>query len=292
MTGYEAKVYTALVSASTPLNGYEAAKRAQVPRSMVYQTLAKLVENGVAYEVDLDRGTAYLALPPETLLEKLNRDFESSAKLLAEVLPSLAAASQEPLARNINGHGAVLDKAQELIRTANKDLYLALWQQETEYLSDAIREAESRGVEVFLLTFGNAEGPVRHARAHRLVTRQESSNEEIPRLMIVAVGHDQVLIGGAGKSTWALWSDSPAVVLVAVEYVRHDMGLQRLAEMIGIREMTKLWETDAELKLLSETRGGPGFGPEKSAAAETKARSVKGGKPANRLSTNKGGSKK
>ena len=39
------------VAAGTPLNGYEVAKRSGVPRSTVYETLAKLVGRGAAYEV-------------------------------------------------------------------------------------------------------------------------------------------------------------------------------------------------------------------------------------------------
>jgi transposase len=51
MSGYEAKAYVALVAAGSPLNGYEVAKRSGVPRSTVYETLAKLVGRGAAYEV-------------------------------------------------------------------------------------------------------------------------------------------------------------------------------------------------------------------------------------------------
>ena len=48
---HEAKAYVALVAAGGPLNGYEAAKRSGVPRSTVYETLAKLVARGAAFEV-------------------------------------------------------------------------------------------------------------------------------------------------------------------------------------------------------------------------------------------------
>ena len=36
MSGYEAKVYIAMLAAGAPLNGYELAKQSSVPRSTVY----------------------------------------------------------------------------------------------------------------------------------------------------------------------------------------------------------------------------------------------------------------
>jgi hypothetical protein len=102
------------------------------------------------------------------------------------------------------------------------------------------------------------------------VTHEGTESDFTPRLLIVAVDHEQVLIGSAGRATWGLWSDSPAVVLVAVEYMRHDMGLQRLAEIIGVEKMTKIWNEDSELRRLARARGGPGFGPEEAAVTISK----------------------
>src|SRR5690606_27714521 len=74
MSGYEAKAYLALVAAGGPLNGYEVAKRSGVPRSTVYETLSKLVARGAAYEVRAGGdGVSYLALPPNSLLDRMRR---------------------------------------------------------------------------------------------------------------------------------------------------------------------------------------------------------------------------
>src|SRR5690242_1886984 len=83
MSGYEAKAYVALVSAGRPLNGYEVAKFSGVPRSTVYETLAKLVGRGAAYEVKgSDANTDYLPLPPASLLGRMRREFDSSVEKL------------------------------------------------------------------------------------------------------------------------------------------------------------------------------------------------------------------
>jgi len=95
MSGYEAKAYVALVASGTPLNGYEVAKRSGVPRSTVYETLAKLVGRGAAYEVRAgEDAVGYIALPPSALLDRLRREFDQSIDVLSAALPELAAPPQ------------------------------------------------------------------------------------------------------------------------------------------------------------------------------------------------------
>src|SRR4051812_20801461 len=90
LSGYEAKAYVALITAGRPLNGYEVAKLSGVPRSTVYETLGKLVARGAAFEVRAEADAlAYLALPAESLLARMRRDFEQRMSQLDEALPRL-----------------------------------------------------------------------------------------------------------------------------------------------------------------------------------------------------------
>jgi sugar-specific transcriptional regulator TrmB len=47
---YESKAYVSLLT-NSPMTGYELAKRSGIPRSMVYETLGKLVDRGAAHLV-------------------------------------------------------------------------------------------------------------------------------------------------------------------------------------------------------------------------------------------------
>lgn len=262
MSRYEARVYTALIGCESPLSGYEVAKRANVPRSMVYQTLAKLVDAGTVFEVDGEKGNAYLALPPDSLLHRLERDFSTSTSLLAGALPKVIAAPRASVLHHLDGRNTVLERARDLAGSSSNELYLALWDQELRELNSGIREAEERDVSLFILRFGATEGSVPHAFPHRHLSSSAVNQEPTSRLLIVASDRKDVLIGGATTSEmWAMYCDNPAVALVATEYVRHDIALQQLAERIGVHRMRSIWQEDPELKRLLSPEEDPGVGP-------------------------------
>jgi len=50
-------------------------------------------------------------------------------------------------------------------------------------------------------------------------------------------------------------SDDPAVVLVAAEYVRHDIAMQVLVERIGADALDAFWHVDPALVPLQHGRG-------------------------------------
>jgi sugar-specific transcriptional regulator TrmB len=126
MSGYEAKAYVALVGAGRPVNGYEVAKRSGVPRSTVYETLGKLVARGAAYEVrGASDATEYLPLPPESLLDRMRREFDGSVSALRSALPAVAAAPEGHLIHNLKDGQAMLDRAGDVVAGARRDLFIS-----------------------------------------------------------------------------------------------------------------------------------------------------------------------
>src|SRR6266567_3940443 len=115
MSGYEAKAYVALVSGGRPLNGYEVAKFSGVPRSTVYETLAKLVGRGAAYEVKgAENATDYLPLPAASLLGRMRREFDASVEKLEVALGSVAAPPEAHLIHNLAGRVALMARAADV----------------------------------------------------------------------------------------------------------------------------------------------------------------------------------
>jgi HTH-type transcriptional regulator, sugar sensing transcriptional regulator len=47
-----------------------------------------------------------------------------------------------------------------------------------------------------------------------------------------------------------MWSDDPAVALVAAEYVRHDIALQLIGDRLREAGLEEFWRTDPELERL------------------------------------------
>ncbi len=266
MSGYEAKAYVALVQAGEPLNGYEVAKASGVPRSTVYETLGKLVARGAAFEVRASaNGTAYLALPAETLIGRLRRDLETTIDQLAANLPTLAAPTDARVVQHLHGHTGVLARAVDVIESARTTLFVSIWPDELRDLLPALESARRRGVEVIGILFGPLADVAPDESVPRLALHEHrySSPEVVlsrlrHRVFVVVADRDAVLIAGADDhGTWGMWSDDPAVVLVAAEYVRHDIALQVIVGQAGGSELERIWASDPILEHLRATAGVP-----------------------------------
>lgn len=263
MSAYEAKAYVALLGAGQPINGYEVAKRSGVPRSTVYETLGKLVSRGAAFEVRDGKGgsaTDYLPLPAESLVSRLRRDFDERIDGLATSLPQVVSPMATSVVQYIHGRTNVLERARDLISSAREDLFVSVWEREAGELMGALRQAARRGVEVFVVGFGDIGAPVGHTYHHQFSEPSVVYNRVGARLFVVSSDRDSVLIGGAvDDATWGMWSDDPAVVLVAVEYVRHDIAMQVLVDRIGTDKVDAFWHTDVALERLQTGSGSPGL---------------------------------
>jgi len=104
---YEAKAYVALLRES-PVTGYQLSKMSGVPRSMIYEVLAKLVARGAAMTLRKEGGTQYAPVPAAEFLDKLHREQEQLFASLQSDLDSLGSASDLDYVWNIEGYENIL----------------------------------------------------------------------------------------------------------------------------------------------------------------------------------------
>jgi HTH-type transcriptional regulator, sugar sensing transcriptional regulator len=259
MSGYEAKAYVALVAAGTPLNGYEVAKRSGVPRSTVYETLGKLVGRGAAYEVRAgDASVGYISLPPSALLDRMRREFEASIDTLSSALPQVASPPQVRLVHNLSDRASLLARAEDVVAAARNDLFLSGWPAEIDALKPVVRRADDEGVDVSVVTFGDDPDPVGRTIPHRFSAPEVVLENLGCRLLVVAADREQAVIGGVvDGDAWGVFTDDPAVVLVAVEYVRHDIAMHLIAEKFAPDDFESFWTSDPALRRLRADHGIP-----------------------------------
>lgn len=259
MSGYEAKAYVALVAAGSPLNGYEVAKRSGVPRSTVYETLGKLVGRGAAYEVRAgEASVGYLSLPPTALLDRMRREFDRSIDLLTAELPQVASPPDVRLVHSLADRTSLLARAEDVVAAARDELFVSGWPDEVAALKPITRRADAEGVDVSVVVFGDDPEPVGRTTTHRYSSPEVVLENLGCRLLVVAADREQAVIGGVvNGDAWGVYTDDPAVVLVAVEYVRHDIALHVIADKFATEDFETFWTSEPALLRLRADHGIP-----------------------------------
>lgn len=236
MSGYEAKAYLALLGSSEPLNGYEVAKISGVPRSTIYETLAKLTSVGAAIAVrrPQSRGTAagtYVAIPADTLIARYRRDMTRRIEGLTAVLPRFSSKKESYVVQNLVGRADIVERMQDVMERADKYLHLSFWPDEALDILPTLWRQHDRGVEVTSMFYGVPEGFPGRAFAHEYSSPEMVQSIVGCRMFSVVADHREALVGAAeGEFIWGMWSDDPAVAMLAAEYIRHDIVIQVMAK--------------------------------------------------------------
>lgn len=259
---YEAKAYLALLRGGRQ-KGYEVAKGSGVPRSMVYQALERLVARGAAFRIEDKEGVFYGAVPPEELLSRLQRDLTGKLARAKESLARLAPERPAEAIWRVRGPERTLAEALSLVEQAGRALTLSLWQEQLDALLEALLGARERGVPIRLVLFGERADPrLGKVYYHHFVDPQVVEGRLRARLFVVVRDHEEVVVGNLrmdGES-WAVRTRDPALVLVAEEYVRHDVVLAEMTLAYGVDKLTALWTSREDLRRMvtgEEVHGAP-----------------------------------
>lgn len=259
---YEAKAYLALLRRGRQ-KGYEVAKASGVPRSMVYQALERLVARGAAYRVEDKEGVFYGAVPPEELLSRIQRDLTGKLARARDSLSRLVPERPAQAIWRVRGPERTLVEARSLVEQAERALTLSLWQEQLDALSDALLGARERGVRLRLVLFGQRADPgLGKVYYHHFVDPRVVEGRLRARLFVVVRDHQEVVVGNLSSQgdSWAVRTRDPALVLVAEEYVRHDVVLAEMTLAYGVDKLTALWTSREDLRRMvtgEEVYGAP-----------------------------------
>ncbi len=250
MSGYEAKAYLALLGASEPLNGYEVAKISGVPRSTIYETLSKLSAVGAAIPIHRRRSSAtgastYVAIPADTLIARYRRDMGRRLDGLTSILPQFASRQEGYVVQNLVGRSDILQRMHDVMESAEKYLFLSVWPDESRALLPATLTHFERGIEVTSLHYGPPDGFPGRAFTHHYSPPEVVQEILGCRIFSVVADHQQAVIGAAeGDFIWGMWSDDPAVAMLAAEYIRHDISIQLMAAELAAAGRAEFFQSD------------------------------------------------
>lgn len=253
LSPYEAKAYLALMQKS-PASGYEISKIAKIPTSKIYETLHKLKNKGFIFANDYLEPVRYYPASPEKVLASLREEYIATIDQLGMELQRVKPLPDIDLAWNLSGCEAMRVKGADMIDHAAATLYLSLWPEEAQHFRETVNRAGSRGVKILCGVFG--EGEFFDFAAVNLTQCGKSSQKRLgSQLTVIVADSREVLIGeNDGRETLGVWTLNPGIVLMAKEYIRHDIWGRILIERLGEDQFQQLCRDNELLEYLISTR--------------------------------------
>jgi|SRR5581483_10312092 len=248
MSQYEARIYVGLLRHG-PQNGNEVSKSAGIPSSKVYSTLERLASKGIVHSVRTSAGTQYVCVSPEELVRRFRDEFEEPMDYLQATLPKLAGFEPASEVLTVSGLDAIRENSRFIVADAVREIYISVWAEELEHLSETLVAAQGRGVRIFGMLYGADEAP--EVGSWLLHSYQEIVTDRIAgRMLTLVADREEALIahiprhGGAS----AVRTRNPVLALIAQEYLHHDIVLQRAQLSIGFDEWDRWWQADPDMR--------------------------------------------
>lgn len=244
-TKNEAKAYTTLLKES-PLNGYEISKKSGVPRSMIYSVIAKLTSKEAIIELRTDPPT-YIALTAKELITNKKIKTQETLNYLEQELQAIEKPTKAHVIKHIEERDQIMKSMQKLIKTSQKEVWLSAWEKELEDLRDAAELQLKKGISIYSLLFTDQEttsfGNTFYHHHHTAYIEEQRMGQ---RLTVVIRDNQEVLIAGFidGQTPLAIQTTDSMLVLLAKEYIRHDMMMKVVSDKLGNNQLDALWRGD------------------------------------------------
>lgn len=241
----EAKAYMALLK-EPAINGYEVSKKSGVPRSMVYAVIAKLVAKEAIIELRTEPPT-YTPVPVKELVRNRKRQTEETLSYLEKELQVIEKPVEVNVIKHIEGRTKIINAMQKLMMASVEEIWLSAWEEELEELRGSAEEQGEKGIKLYSMLFTDQEtDSFGKTFYHRRDTASIERNRMSQRLTIVIKDNQEVLIAGFvdGQIPQAIQTTEPMLVLLAKEYIRHDMMMKIVSDKVGNDMLNSLWRGD------------------------------------------------
>jgi len=209
---------------------YQIARDLSLSRSTAYPVVAKLFSDGAVLMESAAEKDAYYAEEPATLLSRIRAGMNETIGFLAHELPKTTAKPERDVFATIVGYDSVIARAKELMRSAQKEIYMntdldiGLFRDEFAFLA-------TKGVRVIVFSFHlqRAFPGMVEFYTHGLPGFCHS------RLMLVADGKQSMLANlNEARGEWAgTVSSNVLFTKVVAEHIHHDIYLVRITETQG-----------------------------------------------------------
>lgn len=234
---YESKVYLALLK-KYPATGYEISQIADIPQSRAYDTLRALEKEKVVVASN-SKPVTYTPIRPTALTQRFKRKINSTLEFLNKNLPNVKSDYTEPIL-SVSGTANIREKIIEIVKNAQKEIYIEIWSQDFKYVEPYLFEAYNRGVEIKIVGYDNFKSSFGLVYEHDFAKEIETSLGG--RMIILAADNEEGLIGNSSstksENLHVVWTKNSGIVFLIKEFIVHDMYLldveQNLSEQMKI----------------------------------------------------------
>jgi len=252
-TEYEAKIYLELLR-DNPATGYQLAKNAGIPRSMVYEALGRLRNRGAVLETLEERATLYRPLPPDVLLDNHARAQQQLLEGLREGLRQVYQMPDDERLWTINGQQSVYSYTVQMIRETNRNLMAVLADPELEAFRMELQQAHDRKVSISALLTGESTLDLGQVARHPPL---ESEIQELTGMLMLISDDNEVLIASMEENISATITRNHNLVGIARQFIWMEMFTQRVYARLGADLLARLEPEDRRI-FESRQHGAPG----------------------------------
>lgn len=248
---YEAQAYAALVG-QPPLNGSEVSRRAGMPPSKVYETLARLEVKG-AVLVSHSEPTRYSAVPHTDVLSSIRARLDADIDTVSAAFDRLPTGDEAGLVWSLRTKDAIERAFLRVATGATRSIFAGVWDEELDQLGPRLEEAARRGVETHVAIYGKRrlDGP----HTYDLDKCGASARLRLSgrRLAVLVADDSDSVVAEFGEHTddEAVLTTNRITSLLAVEYVKADISGRLLIDALGEAAYQRLLTTPEMRAIMS-----------------------------------------
>ncbi|HBW35735.1 TrmB family transcriptional regulator [Desulfosporosinus sp. BICA1-9] len=232
-TQYESKAYQALVRSGSS-HASSVSKVSGIPRARIYDTLESLVEQGIVMiEENAEGLKTYTGLPVSVFLEKMRNSWLTDFSLAEKELKAIEnqGEKQDTYISTLRGRDNILAFCRILIRRAQNQVILSIWDTMYNELLPDLQQAIQNGRRVRGITFEVFQ-PLEGLYSHRHNEYMSSLRSE--NWFILSVDSRELLYGhSAERDSNAFFTDDTVHIYLLEDYVWHDVLVNRLIKEQG-----------------------------------------------------------
>lgn len=248
LTDTEAKVYLTL-SQNGSLTGYEASKIANVPRSKIYNTLQSLIDKGFALYTQYESNNKYAAVPMSEVSNKIKMEMSNNLGQLEESFSIFPLRTNMDNIWHIKNYDNIFEKCRNIIKNSTKEILIQIWYEDLNNILEEIVKFQKKSNNIAVVIFGapkDMEIPeLKNLYFHGM--GEEKKKEMGGRWITLVSDSKEVVFGQIISKSIAevIWTESKPMVMLASEYVRHDVYFYKSANTLP-NEMKQKFGDDLE----------------------------------------------